>query len=290
MERKSILERLAEWGSAFTPDMIAGTQALYAPLVRQPQEENVVRDIAYGEHERHRLDVFRTVSSGGRSAPVLLFVHGGGFVMGDKGGAGAPFYNNVGNWAAENGLVGVTMTYRLAPAANWPSGREDLAGAVNWIADNVAQHGGDPKRIFVMGQSAGATHVADFVAEPGSARGKFAGALMMSGVYDLSLADRSDMHRAYYGADETRWADCSTVGKLAATDTPCLFSISEYDPPMFQQQAAALVNARVAAKAHWPEMHWLAGHNHLSSVTQMGCDHDTLGPLLLDFIDRHGGR
>lgn len=286
MDRKQIYAALAQYGSAFTPDMITGTQSLFAPLVMLPPEEAVVRDIAYGSDERHKLDIFRT--EGAEPAPVLLFVHGGGFVMGDKGGPGAPFYNNVGHWAAENGLVGVTMTYRLAPKSGWPAGREDLADAVNWIADNISDHGGDARRIFVMGQSAGATHVADFVSEPGSAKGKVAGALMISGIYDIEAADRSDMHDAYFGKDYSLYGERSTISKLAATDVPCLYGISELDPPMFQQQASALVAARVAAKQHWPEMHWLAGHNHLSSVTQMGSDHDTLGPLVADFIARHG--
>lgn len=283
MDRKSLFERIAAYGSAFTPDMIGGTQALYAPLVGRPDEERVIRDQVYGPDERHKLDIFRP-ADGKEKAPVLLFVHGGGFVMGDKGGPGAPFYNNVGHWAAEQGFIGATMTYRLAPAHGWPSGREDIAAAVDWLARNVADAG----RIFVMGQSAGATHVADFVAEPGAAKGKFAGGLMISGIYDVEAADRNDMHDAYYGKDYSRYAERSTIGKLAATDTPCLYAITEFDPPMFQQQASALVAARVATKQHWPEMHWLSGHNHLSSVVQMGSDHDTLGPLVADFIARHG--
>lgn len=285
MNGKAIFERLAAWGDAFNPEVIGGTQALYAPLVARPAEANVTRDIAYGPDERHRLDVF---APGGGPAPVLMFVHGGGFIMGDKGGPDAPFHNNIGAWAIKNGFVGVTLTYRLAPKANWPAGGEDVAAAVAWVADNIAAHGGDPSRIFVMGQSAGATHVADLVANAGVAAGRFAGALMISGIYDLAIADHSDMHRAYYGSDETRWAACSTLDRLAGADIPCFYSVSEWDPLQFQRQAAALVNARVAAKGAWPEMHWLPGHNHLSSVSQMGSAHDTLGPLVRAFILRHG--
>ena len=59
------------------------------------------------------------------------------------------------------------------------------------------------------------THVADLVANTGVAAGLFSGALMISGIYDLGIADRTDMHRAYYGADEGRWGDCSTIQRLA---------------------------------------------------------------------------
>ena len=99
-------------------------------------------------------------------APVLVFVHGGGFVMGDKGAPDAPFYNNVGLWAARSGCIGVTMTYRLAPAAPWPAGSEDVGAAVQFLHEAVERWGGDPKSIFLMGQSAGAVHVAGYVAEP----------------------------------------------------------------------------------------------------------------------------
>ncbi|WP_126173546.1 alpha/beta hydrolase [Altericroceibacterium xinjiangense] len=283
MDRKSLYDRIALWGSAFTPDMLGGTMELYAPLVMRPEEERVLRDIAYGSDERHRLDVFRP---GTDNAPVLVFVHGGGFVRGDKGGRDDPFYNNVGAWAARSGFVGVTMTYRLAPTHQWPAGGEDVLSAVRWLKANIAEHGGDPDRVFVMGQSAGAAHVAEAVRR--SSPGDFSGALMISGIYDVVAAGRSELHDAYYGTDENRFAQQSTMPALGETQIPCLFSISEYDPPEFQSQAAMVVEARLQATRHWPEMHWLAGHNHLSSVSQMGTEHDTLGPLIADFIERHG--
>jgi len=284
MDRAAILARLATWGSAFTPEMIAGTTGLYAPLVMRPDEHRVARDLAYGPDERHRLDIFRPEGPVEGGAPVLLFVHGGGFVMGDKGAPDVPFHNNIGAWAASNGLVGVTMSYRLAPAHPWPAGREDVARAVGWLADGIAGHGGDPGRIFVMGQSAGATHVADLVAAPGDAAGRFAGALMISGLYDIARAERNQFQAAYYGPDEAGYAARSSLAGVVRGAVPCLFSVSEYDPEDFQRQAAWLVDAHVAGHGRWPEMHWLAGHNHLSSVSQIGSPHDTLGPIILDFI------
>lgn len=288
MDRDTLFEKLARWGSAFSPDMVGGTQALFAPLVGRPDEARVVRDLAYGDHERHRLDIFRP-EPGGAPAPVLVFVHGGGFVMGDKGAPDAPFHNNIGAFAAAQGWVGATMSYRLAPAHGWPCGHRDLARAVAFLRGAVAEHGGDPDRIFVMGQSAGATHVAGLVADAAlRAEGPIAGALMISGVYDVGRADRNPFQKAYYGDDEGAWGACSTLAGLAATDLPCFYSVSEYDPDDFQRQAAWLVEARIAATGRWPAMHWLGGHNHLSSVSQIGSPHDTLGPLIRDWIASAG--
>jgi triacylglycerol lipase len=282
IDRSGLLERIAAWGSAFTPETIAGTQELYKPFVPRPDEALVTRDLPYGDDERHRLDIFHPKAAAGQ-APVLLFVHGGGFVMGDKGRPGEPYYNNVGAWAAGQGMLAATMTYRLAPAHGWPAGGQDVIKAVEWLAGNVAGHAGDPGRIFILGQSAGATHVADAVAAGG---GQVAGALMISGIYSPECSDRNDFHRAYYGADEGQWAACSTAGRLAESGVRCFYSISEYDPPDFQRQAASLVNAYVAKRECWPEMHWLGGHNHLSSVCQLGTPDDTLGPKIADFIQR----
>src|SRR5690606_14680846 len=113
--------------------------------------------------------------------PVIVFIHGGGFMMGSKGEPEAAFYSNIGAWAASRGMIGVTMNYRLAPAHPWPSGADDVARAADWLAANVAAHGGDPGRIVLVGQSAGATHVAGVLAEPDLAQGNIAGAVMLSG-------------------------------------------------------------------------------------------------------------
>ncbi len=96
------------------------------------------------------------------------------------------------------------MTYRLAPAAPWPAGSEDVGAAVRFLHAASARWGGDPKGIFLMGQSAGAVHVAGYVAEPrlhALPNGDIAGAIMISGLYDVARADRNPFQAAYYGQD-----------------------------------------------------------------------------------------
>src|SRR3546814_8950681 len=118
---------------------------------------DLIADIAYGSEERHRLDVYPHDKA---SAPVLLFLHGGGFVGGDKRGDPL-FYGNVGRYFAAHGYLTVLANYRLAPDATWPSGNEDIAAILSWIGGNAAAHGGDPERILIIGQSAGAAHVTE---------------------------------------------------------------------------------------------------------------------------------
>jgi acetyl esterase/lipase len=142
------------------------TGELYAAL--QPKEPyawlEVMRDLKYGPHERNALDVFKAPGASAAGKPVLVFVHGGGFARGTKRMEGLPFYDNIGLWAVGQNLVGVTLNYRLAPQSTWPAGIEDMTAAVAWLKANVAQYGGDPNKIVLWGHSAGAAHIADYVA------------------------------------------------------------------------------------------------------------------------------
>ncbi len=109
---------------------------------------------------------------------------------------------------------------------------------------------------------------------------------MISGLFDVARADRNPFQAAYYGEDPTRWLEQSTVERLAETSLRCFYSVSEFDPPDFQRQAAWLVEAYAARQGRWPRLVQLTGHNHLSSVLQIGSSMDTLGPELLRFIHR----
>ena len=148
-----IYKRLREFGDAFTPEIIGENLKLFAPLhEKEPfADVEVIRDLRYGDDERHRLNVFQAKGAAKASRPVLVFIHGGGFIGGDKSMPGMPFYDNVGVWGARHGLVGVNITHRLAPKHPWPAGSEDVAGALQWIRKNTCAHGGDPRQIFLMG-------------------------------------------------------------------------------------------------------------------------------------------
>src|ERR1700687_3374108 len=102
-------QKIEALGRVLNPDVIAATAALYAPLQEQKPYAGirVHRDLRYGPDERNRLDVFAPDPLPTETQPVLLFVHGGDFVAGDKAEPKSPFYENIGVWAARNGLIGV---------------------------------------------------------------------------------------------------------------------------------------------------------------------------------------
>ena len=123
----------------------------------------MTRDIAYGPHPRQILDLF--VPEDMTNAPVVVFVHGGVFVRGDKR-LSSEVYDNVLYWFARQGFIGINIEYRLAPESQWPGGADDLGLAIAWTRANVALHGGDPGSIFAIGHSAGSTHVGTYAYDP----------------------------------------------------------------------------------------------------------------------------
>jgi len=117
----------------------------------------VLSDVSYGEHDRHRLDVY-SPKVASLDAPVVVFFHGGRWTDGDKS-----YYRFVGSHLAKHGYVVVVPNYRTYPDVKFPTFVEDTAQAIAWVSENISQYGGDATRINLMGHSSGA-HMAALVA------------------------------------------------------------------------------------------------------------------------------
>lgn len=280
--------KLQALGRGITPEVAEGTRKLFEPLMDGPNPATIIaRDLSYGPDARNRLDVFSQAGTSG--APVLLFLHGGAFVGGDKHVEGSPFYSNIGDAAARHGLVGVTMTYRLAPDSRFPSGPEDVSRAIAWLRDSIAQYGGDPGKIVLFGTSAGAVHVAGYTAFKQHhvvAGGGVCGTIMLSATYDTRTCKPNDNRLAYYGEDVAGWGAASAMAGLLNSRVPQLFTISELDPEEFHIQAAQLVGAWGLARAEYPEMHLLAGHNHMSAAMSIGSSEKEIERMVMGFARR----
>lgn len=238
----------------------------------------------YGTHERHRLDVF--TPDGAQRLPVLLFMHGGAYVGGDKHIDGSPFYTNIGAWAARNGMVGVNMTYRLAPQATWPAAQEDIASAVRWVRANVAAHGGDPSRIILMGHSAGASHVSNYLAHPrfhGADGPGVAGAVIVSAFYDFEKLNATQTFFQYHGNDRAQYVQRSPLRGLLESRVPMLFAVAEFDTPDFNQQAEILKDTFCRA-GRCPRMLMLPRHSHMSEIYSVGTADVGLANEILGFV------
>lgn len=163
------------------------------------------------------------------NAPVMIMIHGGGWQNGDKNNRGVwfnkvPFFN-------QNGFVFVNINYRLSPAVQHPEHIRDVAAAVAWVYDNIAQYGGDKDKIFVMGHSAGA-HLAALVAtderrlkEYGKDLSIIKGVILLDGAgYDIPTQMKgvemfagilSSMYTGAFTSDESVQKDASPYYHIA---------------------------------------------------------------------------
>jgi acetyl esterase/lipase len=285
-----LARRVAAIGDVVGPDQAAASRELFAALHERAPHAGVevARDLAYGPHERHKLDVF--TPAGARGLPVVVFVHGGGFVAGEKSTAGTPYYDNVGLWAARAGAVGVTMNYRLAPEHRFPSGAEDVGAAVAWLAANIAERGGDADRIVLMGSSAGATHVACYAALPelhADGHAGVRGLVLLSGGYDLAAFDDQSLLAPYFGTDPAALRASSPLPGLVASGLPILLAVAEHDPPVSHRQAARLIAALFERDRRVPPVAYLPGHNHFTEVLHLNAVDDVLGQQIAAFVAAH---
>ena len=279
-----IAEQLKAIGPVIDPP---GTGALYAP--QQEKEPyagvHVTRDVKYGTEPRQALDLFVPEAPAGTSRPVLIFIHGGAFVGGDKRRPGSPFYDNIMLAAARAGIVGVNATYRLAPEHKWPTGGADVGLAVKWVHERIAKHGGDPKRVFLMGHSAGAVHAASYVAFPelqiADGLG-LAGAILVSGLYAMDKMEPGKPELAYFG-DKAGSAEVSSLRGLLAARIPLMVAYAGLDPEQFVAQGKLLSDA-LCSRGPCPRLVVLPEHSHMSEVYSINSPDKSLERPVLDFV------
>ena len=202
-----------------------------------------VRNIDYwGDgNYRHKLDVLSRRSVQPVQAPVLVYIHGGGWVIGDKRQQGIPMMHEL----VQRGWVCVAINYRLSPRATWPAHIVDCKRAVAWVREHIADYGGDPGFIAVSGGSAGG-HLCSLLAltpgqpewQPGfeDLDTRVDACVPFYGVYDLT----GDPERSgAYGRGLVELLE-RRVMKVSQADDPGVFEDASPDrrvtaaaPPMF---------------------------------------------------------
>jgi acetyl esterase/lipase len=125
---------------------------LLAPAVTA-SAMHVERDIPYADPaaDRQVLDIYAPDDAGQKKLPVVFWIHGGGWQQGDKSDVGLKP-----QFFVDRGFLFVSTNYRLYPNVEMGDLIRDVAKSLSWVHRHIAQHGGDPQRIFVGGHSAGA--------------------------------------------------------------------------------------------------------------------------------------
>jgi triacylglycerol lipase len=271
---------------------------LYSPLLALQPREGVLttRDQAYGPDERHRLDVYAPAKADA-ARDVLMIFHGGGFIRGDKSER-----ENLGLYFARAGFVTIVPNYRLAPAAQWPAGAEDVVAATLWAAAHVRGFGGDAARIWLLGESAGAAHVATASLlrrfhPPGGLQVQ--GLILISGVYNVHLERLARAQfgvptpdprsEAYFGADSARYPAMSIIDLVDAPPLPMLITYAEMDLLQMQVQAGELFARLVTRHGYAPELAVIRAHNHLSQIISINTGDESLTTPILGFLRARPG-
>jgi acetyl esterase/lipase len=222
------------------------------------------RGLKYTDSSQNLINI-ATRGDKGAGLPVLLFVAGESFTN-EGTSADWAMRDQAMCLAARNGMVGVSMSYRRAPAYSWPSGAKDVAAAVSWIHQNIDLFGGDARAIIAVGYSVGAFHLASFLGhkELQVADSGVAAAILLSGIYQPA-PQSSDDERSYFGADTSKYGDRSTFPGILDVDEPIVLAWSSADPPRLVTEAEQL-KERLCGAGHCPRIAELSDRETPASV------------------------
>jgi acetyl esterase/lipase len=229
---------------------------------------SVTRGLKYGASEQNMLNVASSTDSGSAPRPVLLFVAGTSFAN-EATSADWAMRDQAICRAARNGMVGVAMSYRRAPADVWPAGAKDVAATASWIHQNIDLYGGDAREIIAVGYAVGAFHLASLLAHPElqNADSDIAGAVLISGIYKPD-ANADESERSYFGTDTSKYDDRSAFPGILEVDEPIVLAWSAADPPRLVKEAETL-KERLCGAGHCPRIAELSDRDSPSSVFEL---------------------
>ncbi|MCC6490832.1 MAG: alpha/beta hydrolase [Candidatus Hydrogenedentes bacterium] len=277
--------------------LLAALAAGVVQAVEEVEKDSlrITRDIPYSsaplEKPRlNQLDIYRPLN--GSNLPVLVFIHGGSWRYGDK-----RFVSEKPAYFTAQGFVFVSVNYQLAPEVSHPVYVQDVAKAIAWLQGHVAEYGGDPKRMVVMGHSSGA-HLSALVAtddrylkEAGSGLDALRGVIVLDGGgYDIPRMANSgepfakSRYDKAFTEDTAVWKDASPITYVAPDKGIPPFLLvhagkRQASADQAKEFAAALQGAGVRAEIfHEP------GKNHLTINSSIGKNGDATTEAILSFI------
>jgi acetyl esterase/lipase len=240
------------------------------------------------------LDVYRPLEGG--ELPVMVFIHGGSWRAGDKSWDGSKpgFFTS-------QGFVFVSVNYRLSPEVQHPVHVQDVAQSLAWVHEHVAEYGGDPERIFVLGHSSGA-HLAALVAtderylrEAGADLSVVKGVIVLDGGgYDIpEMVDSGELfskgrYTRAFGDENSVWMDASPVSHVAAgKGIPPFLLVHAWKRQASKNQAEGLAKALRDAGVRAEVFHH-ANKNHITINSSIGEDGDETTARIMEFVQSIG--
>jgi arylformamidase len=255
-------------------------------------------EISYGKAEQQKLDVYSAIGSPqGKACPVVVWVHGGGWRLGDKDNRSG--INLCKSWA-NAGIVMVNLNYRLTPDVMHPAHVQDVAAGIAWVQKNIAKHGGDPEKIYLLGHSAGAHLVALVATNPEYLKAhRLVPKTTLAGVmsidtasYDLAstrtLAVRKMIRDAFGDVQDTLTSASPIQQAKANSDTcpPFILAVVKQRPEAWRESIAfkdALLKSKLIVMSY-PESGQLKAHAKIA--LDLLDTNNEMTRQLLDFVTK----
>lgn len=224
---------------------------------------------------------------------VIIFIHGGSWSSGKK-----ETYWWLGRNFAHKGVVLVSINYGLAPQNQFVQMGDDCAAAVKWVKNHIADFGGNPDRIFLMGHSAGG-HLAELI---NSDPQYFKRAGISNSIKGVILDDPFGLDMKEYmstsgkdhfyddflqsfGSDPANWEKGSPLHYVQNSKNPHLIFYGEKTYPAIKIQSVRL--NKILLEEHVPtELHLIKGKKHVGMIAQMIFGGNQLYGYILDFLKR----
>lgn len=246
----------------------------------------IARAVSYGGHARQKLDIYAPRGAKA-SLPVVFFIYGGSWSDGSR-----EHYDFAGRALAALGFVTVIADYRLLPEVEYPGFLEDGAMAVQWVVDNIGDHGGDPERIALMGHSAGAYNAVMLALDPihlgtRGLLGRVRCAVGLSGPYDFFPFDGPITLRTF-GAVRQPLAT-QPIHFVGAAAPPMFLASGGKDTLVYPRNTVALARRLAVVGVPVEERHY-ERLGHPGPLLALGRPARSLAPVLKEvgaFLHRH---
>jgi len=246
-------------------------------------------DIAYGEKERQKLDIYLTKARDKVSQPsTIIFFYGGSWESGNK-----KDYKFVAEALTAQGYDVVIPDYRVYPQVRFPAFVEDGASVVAWVKQHLADYGASDDRLFVAGHSAGA-HIAAlltldpaYLAREQLSPSVFNGMIGLAGPYDF-LPLESETLKTIFGPESERWRS-QPINYAAAGKPPMLLLVGEDDLTVLPKNSYNLA-AKIREKGGYVQLEAFEDYGHVAMVAKLAKPLRGEGRLLQvikDFVSRH---
>lgn len=277
---KATPARLGLLATSLASLLVAGCQGVYFSAINATVRDRDVISSEFDPEHRLSLDVFRPAAGSASPAPVVVFLYGGSWRNGER-----DYYRFVGSALAARGVLVVIPDYRKAPAAPFPAFMDDAARAVAWARDHAAANGGDPKRLTVMGHSAGA-HIAallgtdaQYLQRVGMAPRDLHGVIGLAGPYDF-LPITDPKIKEVFGR-ESDWPRSQPVNFVDGDEPPFLLIHGGADDTVWPRNSEHLA-AKLRANNEAVTLKIVPGVGHIGLLN--GFLSPRFSPVLADSL------